>query len=111
MVYKSMQPYPLRDDIFRIQTEGEYAKNAPDVRGNVVKLLKFSSYLTNVEKASGTPVPKLANLKKNKSPTHGYLPSPRNVVLNKDNSLERIIEEDGPRPRGLAVNFSAMVNE
>ena len=44
MLYKSMQPYPLRDEIFRIQTEGDYAKNAPDVRGNVVKLLKFSSY-------------------------------------------------------------------
>lgn len=42
MLYRSMQPYPLRDEVFRVQTEGDYAKNAPDVRGNVVKLLKFS---------------------------------------------------------------------
>jgi hypothetical protein len=68
MLFKSMQPYPLRDEIFRIQTEGEYAKNAPDVRSNVVKLLKFSSYQTNVEKATGQPVPRLAEIKKHKSP-------------------------------------------
>lgn len=44
MLFKSMQPYPLRGDIMRIQAEGEYCRNAVDVRDNVVKLLKFSNY-------------------------------------------------------------------
>jgi hypothetical protein len=44
LLFRAMQPFPLRDDIFRIQTEGEYAKNAPDMRKNVLKKMKFSTY-------------------------------------------------------------------
>ena len=42
IAYRSMQPHPLRDDVFRLQTEGEFVKNAPDVRGNVVKLTRIA---------------------------------------------------------------------
>jgi hypothetical protein len=86
LLYKSMQPYPLRDDIFRIQTEGEYSKNMPDVRNNVVKLLKFSNYQTGVERFTGLPVPKLTKQASSKSPkrlNHGLQSS----------LLERIDEE------------------
>lgn len=75
-----MQPYALRDDVFRILTEGEYCKNAPDVRGNVVKLFKFSNYQTHVEKVTGQSVPKLADVKRaHKSPSKAsnLLMSPR----------------------------------
>jgi hypothetical protein len=67
-----------------------------------------------VEKATGAPVPKLADLKKSKSPTSGFLLSPKNLILNKDNSLERIDEETGKsltKIEGGLVNFSAIVNE
>jgi len=37
-----MQPHPLRDDVFRMQTEGEFMNLAVDVRGNVVKINKLS---------------------------------------------------------------------
>jgi hypothetical protein len=42
IAYRSMQPHPLRDEVFRLQTEGEFVKNAKDVRGNIVKLTKLS---------------------------------------------------------------------
>ena len=50
MLYHSMQPYPLRGDVIRIQTEGEYARNAPDIRMNMVKMMKFLSIEQSVEK-------------------------------------------------------------
>ena len=42
IAYRSMQPHPLRDEVFRLQTEGEFVKNAKDVRGNIVKLTKLT---------------------------------------------------------------------
>ena len=34
LLFKAMQPYPLRDDLNRIKLEGDYAKNSPDLRKN-----------------------------------------------------------------------------
>ena len=44
-----MQPHPLRDDVFRLQTEGEFVKNAPDVIGNVVKLTRIAQISNQIE--------------------------------------------------------------
>ena len=60
----------------RIQAEGEYCRNAVDVRDNVVKLLKFSNYQVSFEKETGLSVPRLTDVKKKQSP----------LVLNKDQS-------------------------
>lgn len=125
MLYRSMQPYPLRADIFRIQTEGEYAKNSMDVRGNVVKLMKFTNYQNGVEKQTGQAVPKLANLKKTPSGMSViYKNDSRSPLRNKNNSLERIDEERNSYYKlgssskqllndnsSITINFSKLVAE
>jgi hypothetical protein len=95
--------------VFRVQTEGEFAKNAPDVRGNVVKLMKYTQIQTSVEKSTGIQAPKMPQLDSNgkisrrlllkdASKANTYMDSvdttPPILVLNKDTSLERIDEED-----------------
>ena len=50
LLYKAMQPYPLRMDKNRIKVEGDYAKNAPDLRKNFIKLLKYNTIQSYMEK-------------------------------------------------------------
>eukprot|EP00347_Sterkiella_histriomuscorum_P011452 403372398 len=52
-----MQPYPLRIDMNRIKSEGDYAKNAPDLRKNFVKFLKYNTVQSYMEK-TGQDTPK-----------------------------------------------------
>jgi hypothetical protein len=59
LAYKSMQPHPLRDDIFRMQTEGEFMNLAVDVRGNAVKINKLCKITSLIEKTTGQMVPKM----------------------------------------------------
>ncbi len=54
----------MRSDVLRVQAEGEYCRNAVDVRDNVVKLLKFSNYQVSFEKETGINVPRLQEVKK-----------------------------------------------
>jgi hypothetical protein len=42
LLYRALQPFPLRGDMTRVKNEGDYARNAPDIRKNVIKLLKHS---------------------------------------------------------------------
>ena len=49
LLYKAMQPYPLRCDLNRIRLEGDYAKNAPDMKKNFIKLLKYNSFQAYLE--------------------------------------------------------------
>ena len=45
-----MQPYPLRQDMNRVRNEGDYAKNNPDLRKNLIKLMKYNSVQSYLEK-------------------------------------------------------------
>jgi hypothetical protein len=65
IAYRSMQPHPLRDEVFRLQTEGEFVKNAPDVRGNIVKLTRLTSVVNQIEKeVPGYQIPKMPKKEK-----------------------------------------------
>ena len=44
LLYKAMQPYPLWSDLNRVKVEGNYAKNAPDMQKNLIKMLKYNSF-------------------------------------------------------------------
>ncbi|CDW82793.1 UNKNOWN [Stylonychia lemnae] len=50
LLFKAMQPYPLRIDMNRIRSQGDYAKNAPDLMKNFVKLLKYTTVQQYMEK-------------------------------------------------------------
>jgi hypothetical protein len=45
-----MQPYPLRIDMNRCKAEGDFAKNANDMKKNVVRLLKYNTIQQYMEK-------------------------------------------------------------
>jgi hypothetical protein len=65
-----MQPHPLRDDVFRLQTEGEFVKNAHDVIGNVVKLTRIAHIQNQIEsEVPGYKLPRIP--KKERKQTKG----------------------------------------
>ena len=57
LLYKAMQPYPLRVDMNRCKAEGDYAKNAPDMKKNVVRLLKYNTIQQYMQKV-GLDIPR-----------------------------------------------------
>jgi hypothetical protein len=74
-----MQPYPLRSDIRRVRNEGDYAKFAPDIRKSVIKMLKYNSIQSYMEK-TGLDAPKYIidpKLLANPSPIRSHSKSPR----------------------------------
>jgi hypothetical protein len=53
LAFKSMQPHPLRDNIFRMQTEGQFMNLAQDVRGNQVKITYVDKIASLIERTTG----------------------------------------------------------
>jgi hypothetical protein len=59
-----MQPFPLRTDIERMKNEGDYTRQSPDVKGNIMKILKFNTIQSYMEK-KGIEIKESARINKN----------------------------------------------
>lgn len=57
LLYRAMQPFPLRDDMKRVRGEGQHVNNGLDVRKDIIKFLKHSQIRSYIEQ-TGKCTPK-----------------------------------------------------
>ena len=50
LLYRCMQPFPLRNDMRRVRNEGDFAKNAPDLQKSLIKQMKFNTIQSYMQK-------------------------------------------------------------